>query len=155
MTQVERIKAEIERLQKCYKNDIQALEKECYTNNVCANWLKLNAQTKIDVCRQILSFINSQQAEPVSEESEEAAKHYLYSNILYDDVYVGNPTEKDCIEMFKAGTKWQKEQMLKAAVEGTLSSTITGSEQTVWAYAGYGEYGKDGDKVKLIIIEED
>jgi hypothetical protein len=113
MTQVERIKAEIERLQKCYKNDIQALEKECYTNNVCANWLKLNAQTKIDVCRQILSFINSLQAEPMSEDLEEAAKHYLYGNILYDDVYVGNPTDKDCIEMFKIGAEWQKEQFEK------------------------------------------
>ena len=53
------------------------------------------------------------QEEPVSEDLEEAAKHYLYSNILYDDVYVGNPTDKDCIEMFRAGAKWQKEQMLK------------------------------------------
>ncbi len=38
----------------------------------------------------------------------EAAKHYLYNNILYDDVYVGNPTDEDCIEMFKAGANWQK-----------------------------------------------
>ena len=49
--------------------------------------------------------------EPVSEELEEAAKHYLYSNILYDDVYVGNPTDKDCIEMFKAGANWQIKQL--------------------------------------------
>ena len=51
--------------------------------------------------------------EPVSEELEEAAKHYLYSNILYDDVYVGNPTDKDCIEMFKAGAQWKEEQFEK------------------------------------------
>lgn len=55
--------------------------------------------------------------EPVSEELEEAAKHYLYSNILYDDVYVGNPTDKDCIEMFKAGANWQKQQMIDKACE--------------------------------------
>ena len=52
------------------------------------------------------------QEEPVSEDLEDAAKHYLYSNILYDDVYVGNPTDKDCIEMFKAGAQWQKEHLL-------------------------------------------
>ena len=49
--------------------------------------------------------------EPVSEDVEKAAKHHLYSNILYDDVYVGNPTDEDCIEMFKAGTEWKKQQI--------------------------------------------
>jgi hypothetical protein len=64
--------------------------------------------------------------EPVSDELEEAAKHYLYSNILYDDVYVGNPTDKDCIEMFKAGAEWQKMQDYfkiiypKIITEGTI-----------------------------------
>ena len=53
---------------------------------------------------------NYMQEEPVSEDLEEAAKHYLYNNILYDDVYVGNPTDKDCIEMFKAGAKWGNNQ---------------------------------------------
>ena len=58
---------------------------------------------------------NKNKEEPISKDLEEAAKHYLYSNILYDDVYVGNPTDKDCIEMFKAGAKWQKENLWKAA----------------------------------------
>ena len=64
-------------------------------------------------CKVLISFIDSLPEEPVSEDLEKAAKHYLYSNILYDDVYVGNPTDKDCIEMFKAGAQWQKEQMMK------------------------------------------
>ena len=49
---------------------------------------------------------------PVSDDLEEAAKHYLYSNILYNDVYVGNPTDKDCIEMFKAGAEWGRNQAM-------------------------------------------
>ena len=151
MTQKEKIKAEIEGLLKCYKNDIQALEKECYTNNVCAKYLTLNAQTKIDVCRQILSFVNSLQAEPVSEDLEKEIDKYVNT-----PENQGNPELKEELsECALHFANWQKEQMLKAAVEGTLSSTITGSEQTVSAYAGYGEYGKDGDKVKLIIIKED
>lgn len=58
--------------------------------------------------------------EPVSEDLEEAAKHYLYSNILYDDVYVGNPTDKDCIKMFKAGAKWQKERIMANYTNATI-----------------------------------
>ena len=66
----------------------------------------------------LLSFIDTLevkevQEEPVGEDLEEAAKHYLYSNILYDDFYVGNPTDKDCIEMFKAGANWQLNQIRK------------------------------------------
>lgn len=50
---------------------------------------------------------------------------------------------------------WQKKQMMKDAIEGILGSTVTGSEQYVSAYVGYGEYGKDGDKVKVIIVKDD
>ena len=66
--------------------------------------------------------------EPVSEELEEAAKHYLYSNILYDDVYVGNPTDKDCIEMFKAGAEWQFERVNEALLSEVLSCFMHGGE---------------------------
>ena len=62
--------------------------------------------------------------EPVSKDLEKAAKHYLYSNILYDDVYVGNPTEKDCIEMFEAGAKWQKEKDLKLKLPTEISAIV-------------------------------
>ena len=57
---------------------------------------------------EVLAILDTE--DPVNNELEDAAKHYLYSNILYDDVYVGNPTDKDCIEMFKAGAEWQKRQ---------------------------------------------
>ena len=70
------------------------------------------ADIKYQLCKKILEYIDSLQEEPVSEDLEEAAKHYLYSNILYDDVYVGNPTDKDCIEMFKAGAEWGKNQAM-------------------------------------------
>lgn len=48
-----------------------------------------------------------------------------------------------------------EQQLMAKAVDGYLSSTITGSEQVVSANVGYGELGKNGDKVKLIIITED
>lgn len=88
--------------------------------------------------------------EPVSEDLEKTAKHYLYSNILYDDVYVGEPTDKDCIEMFKAGAKWQKKQLIKEAINGIARP----DDDEVWCDLKSFNL-KDGDKIKIIIIEED
>ena len=64
----------------------------------------------VPVDKVVSANIPDKKEEPVSDDLEKAAKHYLYSNILYDDVYVGNPTDKDCVEMFKAGARWQKEK---------------------------------------------
>lgn len=101
------------------------------------------------------------------EDLEEAAKHCLYA-ILYDDVYVGNPTEEDCIRCFKAGAEWQKkkdqetielaeehamlagmekmrEEIMKDAVELTITNTsfIPLPKLDI----------KAGDKAKIIIIK--
>ena len=139
MTQKEKIKAEIERLQKCYKNDIQALEKECYTNNVCAKYLTLNAQTKIDVCRQILSFINSLQAEPVSEDLEKEIDKYVNT-----PENQGNPELKEelseCALYF---ANWQKDKLLKDAVDANVSF----GQPVLLAKPIPTNIAKDGDKV--------
>lgn len=104
-----------------------------------------------------------------SEDLEEAAKHYLYSNILYDDVYVGNPTDKDCIEMFKAGAMWQKEQLMKGFCFETKvyhdddGTTEDGNYEEWWNLEDseiidvpVEELGlKDGDKVNVIIVKAD
>lgn len=116
--------------------------------------------------------VDSRQEDPVSEDLNEAAKQYLYSNILYDDVYVGNPTDKDCIEMFKAGAKWQekqdqstielaedhamlagmekmKEQMIAKAVETTFDVSLpSGLYDKLWIKSC-----KEGDK--LLVIKKD
>lgn len=118
--------------------------------------------------------------EPVSDELEEAANTYIDNwykrNDLDKESY---PIDVEISKNdFKAGAEWQKKQdqsiielaedhamlagmekmkekMMEKAVDGVLSSTITGSEQVVSAYVGYGEYGKDGDKVKVIVIKKD
>lgn len=92
--------------------------------------------------------------EPASEDLEEAAKHYLYSNILYDDVYVGNPTDKDCVEMFKAGANWQKEQMMAKAFDVTIAIAYPNG------YGGYTQLVDSqealpfGEKVKVLVINK-
>lgn len=98
----------------------------------------------------------SSRAEPEGEDLEEAAKHYLYSNILYDDVYVGNPTDKDCIEMFKAGAKWIRDKMMKDAVDGLVYAQLTTSGE-IMVRSNYFKSATLNylDIVKLIIIKED
>ena len=124
--------------------EIERLKDECYYSTIVPKTYMTMAYDNI------LTFINSLSEEPVSEDLEEAAKHYLYSNILYDDVYVGNPTDKDCIKMFKAGAQWQKQQMMKDAVEVQVNPLL-GETFVGCMVNGY----KVGDKVKLIIIKED
>ena len=94
--------------------------------------------------------IDSIQNVPVSDELEEAAKHYLYSNILYDDVYVGNPTDKDCIQMFKAGSQWKEQQLMAKAVDGVVMP----NDDEIWCELKSFDF-KEGDKVKVIVIKED
>lgn len=95
--------------------------------------------------------------ETVRDDLDKAAKHHLYSNILYDDVYVGNPTEEDCIEMFKAGAKWQREQMMEGAVDAVVDSMTVQRNtdslffKVVWLVGQ--RFCKVGEKVKLIITK--
>lgn len=94
---------------------------------------------------------NSLTQEPISDDLEQAIDTYLAT-------YFGGEKEKQDWPFLKKMAihfaKWQKEQMMAKAVDGRLCSTICGSEQNVVAYVGYGEYGKDGDKVKVILIKE-
>jgi len=76
-------------------------------------------------CDDILSFIDSMQEEPVSDELEKAAEEYIKYTPRYDIGYEleeGNdPTEIECFTVdeataaFIAGAKWQKENLWKPA----------------------------------------
>lgn len=158
---LQKIRAEIERLQDGLM-DAQG--------RFCTN----AAESAYHILCHLENFINSMQEEhtipdivdehwwemlgeePVSEDLEEAAKHYLYSNILYDDVYVGNPTDNDCVEMFKAGAQWQKEKMMKEAKESQViltritNATLAPSLSSVILDDSF----KEGDKVKVIVIKD-
>ena len=130
-----------------------------------------------EMANDLFAFMDSLPNEPVSD-LEEAAKHYLCSNILYDDVYVGNPTDKDCIEMFKAGANWQeekdneekvliykhgfddcKEQMIKDALDAVVKIDAGGypyiPQMELYDYDKDIPLAKEGDKYKVILIKED
>ena len=59
--------------------------------------------------------------------------------------------ETGYINGFKAGAEWQREQMLKDAVDGIARP----DDCEIWVnLKGYDYNYKDGDKIKLIIIKE-
>lgn len=112
-------------------------------------------------CSDITSFIDSLSKEPVSEDLEEAAENALNFEeqaFIYDDpetkegmteVY----TREQAISMFKAGDKWQKEQMMKTAVGLKINrSTLYDLKPII--HERYQDF-KIGDKVKLIIIKDE
>ena len=64
-----------------------------------------DTKTKKIIEINILPFIDSLQKEPISEELEEASKKYALNNTPWDDCV------NEIQESFKAGAKWQREQM--------------------------------------------
>lgn len=70
--------------------------------------------------KQIRAVYNSILEEPVSEDLEDAACNFVMNNF-------GNPKEplyKFDQKCFKAGSDWQKEQMMKEAVGAKVSASL-------------------------------
>ena len=113
MTDKEKIIAKIEQLMYGFNLEADIASCEDVETEKLAN-------IKYQVCKKILEYIDSMQEESVSEELEEAADKYSNNDYNYFDVLV---TEYDGTEhwmndkvfikdAFKAGAKWQKEQLI-------------------------------------------
>ncbi len=92
--------------------------------------------------------------EPVSKELEEAAFDYAEA-CKYD-----GGDKLLCVEHFKAGAKWQKQQMMKDAVTLNVTNEFSDNnpEDCVFVIKGKELLEKKyniGDKVKLLIVKED
>lgn len=91
---------------------------------------------------------------------DEAAEDFAEGE--WDGVVVdtdGNPLySQDEIEYtFKAGAEWQKEQMLKNAVETEVWSYSSDEDLRAIPLFGIDKFNnlKDGDKVKVIVLKEE
>ena len=133
--QVEQIRAEIERLKE--ENSIGLSEYDAgYCNGVG------------EICEHLLSFIKSQPDEQVSEDLEKAAIE-AFKQIVDNG-------KNSFLEIFKAGSNWRKEQMMKDSVSGEVMHCMR-----YWIKTDEAELQNhlqkfiDGDKVKVIIIKED
>ena len=94
MNKVEKIKTEIERL------------KSSLPWGSCASQLSMECNCKNEAYNEVLSYINSLEEEPVSNDLEEAAHSYVDTTIEWFDSE-GNPC---CYPAFIAGAQWQKQQ---------------------------------------------
>ena len=146
MTQIEKIKAEIERRKNQFVFQAEAFhkigkeDKESYYAALASNMNSLSC------------FLDSLEEDPVSNDLEEAAMQYAKSK--HKDTTLQQIVSWD----FKAGAQWQKEQMMKGSVEGYVRhhqgnvGDIYFQSQSVLSCKYPYKYG---DKVKLIIIREE
>lgn len=94
---------------------------------------------------------------PVPKELEEGAKDYRETKIANGHFFKIKGTKPLCylddlIPAFIAGAKWQKEQMMKEAVEGKIVFLFNGD---VAINIGDTDKYKLGDKVRIVIVKED
>lgn len=126
MEQIERILAEIHRL----KNELEGY----------------SAQEVLDYIESYINIISREQ--PSSSDLDEAAEEFGKRQ--------GLELKPFAKKYFKAGAEWQKEQMLKDAVEADVNTYIDLAAGKSWAEFVVRMPTKDlGDKVHLIIIKED
>jgi hypothetical protein len=112
------------------------------TSDEIVEWLK-NIQTS---------------SEQPSEDLEEAADCYL-DTISLVGFMEGDYDGTQILDAFRTGAQWQKEQMMKSAIEGcyikrnryTKENVLNGLSVTCDTIQKF----KDGDKVKVIVIKED
>lgn len=144
MTTIEKIKAEIERRIEHYKEWVEFYKSRGTKSDY--------DETVLGAYSDLLSFISTLESEkPVPADLEEAADKYakktmkIVANGLFDNVGRANG--------FIAGAKWDREQVMKEAVETVVSLEAGGFPVVEF---GVGKFGlKVGDKVKVIIVKED
>ena len=116
------------------------------------------ADIKYQLCKKILDYIDEVQKEPVSEDLKKAAEDY--------GIRQGAELKPFAIKYFKAGAKWQKEQMMKNAVDNTcmvigkvddhinVRIGVFEKPHEIWHCKCDTSKFKIGDKVKVIVIKE-
>ena len=139
-TSIIKAKAEIERR---ISNLVQTAEEE--------NDLKLNYPEHYGIIQgyraalSVLESIQKETDETVSDDLNEAAIEYFKEALS-----TGNDSKLDA---FRAGANWQKQKMMKDAMEGYITLTMIGTP-SVAATIPENKYDFE-DKIKLIIIKED
>ena len=104
----------------------------------------------------ILTEFAEKLKEPAGEDLEQAAERYAIEKYHHKNLAVLPKRCEGCyapiINAFKAGAQWQKEQMIKDAAEGQFdyNHIIVPYSELARVFPN----GKDGDKVKVIIIKE-
>lgn len=134
MNNIEKIKAEIERLKNIAENDN------------ASEYLRGQAR----ICRIILSFIDSLPGEKLSEDLEEAADNCVWKSIDSNDQMLVPKFIPLLLSLFISGAYWQKEQMMKEVVVSEIGITSGGILLRDLRIEDF-DYE---DKAKIIIIKD-
>lgn len=143
MSIIEQIKAEIDKLYGEYK----------YKFHQCGDQYHLGLIDGLDMAERVLDSLES--GKPVPNDLEEAAKEY--AKTTFKKPYSDNPDEEvtivepDKYAGFIAGAKWDKEQMMSNAVEGT----VYGNGVYTWVAGDIPSQFKYGDKVRVIVLPKE
>ena len=96
-----------------------------------------------EMANDLFAFMDSLPNELASEELEDASRNYADNEEYGDDVYFAIKAA------FKAGAKWQKEQMIAKAIETTFNVSLPSSLYDKLWIKGC----KESDK--LLVIKKD
>ena len=132
---VQLIKEEIERLYNLYElsNDYQ----------------------RMGACSTILDFIDSLPEEPASEDLEEDSSFEKLLQEIYIKYNKQISIEK-LLDIASHFAEWQKQQMMKDAVEGVIDIRKWPAKAQVEFYDRLPDFDvRTGDKVKIIIVKEE
>ena len=120
---------------------IEALQSATMDEN--KNFRSAYDEGKFDALSVVDALLDSLQEEPVSEELEKAAVE-AFKQIVDSD-------KNNFLEIFKAGAKWQKQQMMSKAIDTTIKQGcidlgifIKGLDKNKFSF---------GDKVKVIVVK--
>jgi hypothetical protein len=107
------------------------------------NVAHLKAQIKGMAIRSA-EYLAKHSQEPASEDLEQAADRYGEQHITYkDDDGYWIDTQGPTADAFKAGAQWQREQMMKGAIDTRIDKRLA----DMIGYTG-------SERVKVIIIKE-
>ena len=135
------------------RTQIAALQSD--TMDEDKNFLSAYDEGKFDTLTAVEALLDSlqEEEEPVSKDLEEAA----YCFARKDSKEISEPAKFYCIvedkaRIFKAGAKWQKQQIMAKAIDGEVGYwNLRGLSVNVDLPLSADE----GDKVKVIVIEKD
>lgn len=108
-----------------------------------SNSHSIESEIRMSECEHLLLMFDSQE-EPVSEDLEKAAVE-AFKQIV-------DSGKNNFLEIFKAGAKWQKKQMMKDTIEGNVLAN--GMGEPILHLWNKGKHLID-KKVKVVVIEEE
>ena len=138
------------------KEKLEKLEELADAMYYAAQYLTTDASRLHKAMDEYHQFIINEyhKEEPVSEDLEEVSEKFRWNieeSCYQNDNGTYTYSSDNIEEAFKAGAKWQKEQLMKDAVEAkiTLLDGISYVDKNTLS-----QY-KAGDKVKIVIVKED